>query len=40
LGTLGFTLPCDEVGGVYARYTGDAAVPGKGEILVWNPRGN
>ena len=40
LGTLGFTLPCDEVSGVYARYTGDAAVPGKGEILVWNPRGN
>jgi formylmethanofuran dehydrogenase subunit C len=32
LGTLGVTLPLD---GSYRRYTGDAAVPGKGEILVW-----
>ena len=24
--------------GRYQRYTGDAAVPGKGEILVWRPR--
>ena len=23
--------------GSYQRYTGDAAVPGKGEVLVWNP---
>jgi formylmethanofuran dehydrogenase subunit C len=30
---FGFTLPCDE--GAYERYTGDNAVPGKGEILVW-----
>ncbi len=40
LGTLGFTLPVDEASGAYRRYTGDASVPGKGEILVWNPRGD
>jgi formylmethanofuran dehydrogenase subunit C len=28
----GFAVPGD---GVYRRYTGDAAVPGKGELLVW-----
>lgn len=32
LATLGFPLPS---GGIYHRYAGDAAVPGKGEILVW-----
>jgi formylmethanofuran dehydrogenase subunit C len=31
LGPLGFELPV----GVYRRYTGDNAVPGKGEILIW-----
>jgi len=36
--TLGFTIPCDEQEGAYRRYTGDASIPGKGEILVWNPR--
>jgi formylmethanofuran dehydrogenase subunit C len=30
---LGFSLP----EGSYRRYAGDAAVPGKGEILVWSP---
>jgi formylmethanofuran dehydrogenase subunit C len=35
---LGFTLPHEEQDGAYQRYTGDAAVPGKGEILVWKPR--
>jgi formylmethanofuran dehydrogenase subunit C len=35
LGTLGVDLPYDERDGAYQRYTGDAAVPGKGEILVW-----
>lgn len=30
---LGFELP----GGDYRRYAGDAAVPGKGELLVWSP---
>ncbi len=36
--TLGFTIPCDEQEGAYRRYSGDASVPGKGEILVWKPR--
>jgi formylmethanofuran dehydrogenase subunit C len=35
LHTLGVTLPYDERDGTYQRYTGDASVPGKGEILVW-----
>jgi formylmethanofuran dehydrogenase subunit C len=35
LGTLGFSVPTD---GAYQRYAGDASVPGKGEILVWQPR--
>src|SRR6266852_9953929 len=37
LSTLGFSIPCDEQDGAYQRYTGDAAVPGKGELLVWKP---
>ena len=36
LAGLGFPLPAD---GVYRRFTGDAAVPGKGEILQWQPAG-
>jgi hypothetical protein len=28
--------PPEEQGGAYERYTGDASVPGKGELLVWN----
>ncbi len=32
---LGFALPMQQ--GAYHRYSGDAAVPGKGEILVWQP---
>jgi formylmethanofuran dehydrogenase subunit C len=35
LHTLGFVLPCPSGDGCYRRYSGDAAVPGKGEILVW-----
>lgn len=31
----GFSIPFDPATGVYRRYTGDAAVPGKGELLVW-----
>lgn len=31
---LGFTLP---ITGTYERFTGDAAVPGRGEILIWQP---
>lgn len=30
----GFSIPLD---GAYRRYVGDAAVPGKGELLVWQP---
>jgi formylmethanofuran dehydrogenase subunit C len=39
LATLGCALPFDEREGAYERYTGDAAVPGRGEILVWRPIG-
>jgi formylmethanofuran dehydrogenase subunit C len=39
LQTLGFRLPVDERDGHYQRYSGDTAVPGKGEILIWQPRG-
>jgi formylmethanofuran dehydrogenase subunit C len=35
LATLGLTMPYDTRDGAFQRYTGDAAVPGKGEILVW-----
>jgi formylmethanofuran dehydrogenase subunit C len=35
LGALGIDIPHDEQQGAYQRYTGDASVPGKGEILVW-----
>jgi formylmethanofuran dehydrogenase subunit C len=35
---LGCPIPFDEQEGSYERYTGDAAVPGRGEILVWKPR--
>jgi formylmethanofuran dehydrogenase subunit C len=37
LRTHGFTIPCDVSEGSYRRYTGDASVPGKGEILIWRP---
>jgi formylmethanofuran dehydrogenase subunit C len=35
--TLGISIPRDGANGAYQRYTGDTAVPGKGEILVWSP---
>ena len=38
--TLGFTIPCDEENGAYQRHTGDTSVPGKGELLIWGPRGS
>src|ERR1700674_4149974 len=38
LGTLGITIPYAEQDGAYQRYTGDACVPGRGEILVWKPK--
>ncbi len=38
LQSLGVSLPCDAGAGVFERYIGDSSVPGKGEILVWQPR--
>jgi formylmethanofuran dehydrogenase subunit C len=35
---LGFAIPYDDA--TYQRYSGDTSVPGKGEILVWKPRGS
>ena len=35
LAGLGVALPSTP--GLYRRYAGDAAVPGKGELLVWAP---
>lgn len=40
LDALGFSIPTNPGQGRYQRYTGDSAVPGKGEILVWQPRGH
>jgi formylmethanofuran dehydrogenase subunit C len=37
---FGFNLPIDDRQGAYRRCTGDTAVPGKGEILVWQPAGS
>ena len=37
LHTLGIAIPHEAQAGAYHRYTGDAAVPGKGEILIWQP---
>lgn len=36
---LGLSIPVDANDGAYQRYTGDTAVPGKGEILTWRPKG-
>lgn len=37
LSQLGFAIPSDPAAGTYERFMGDAAVPGKGELLVWRP---
>jgi len=37
LQALGFSIPHETRAGAYERYIGDASVPGKGEILVWQP---
>lgn len=37
LRSLDSPLPDAAGTGIYCRYAGDAAVPGKGEILVWQP---
>ncbi len=38
LGTLGISIPHKIQDGAYERYSGDASVPGKGEILIWRSR--
>ena len=37
LAALGLSIPHRIQDGAYRRFTGDAAVPGKGEILMWQP---
>lgn len=37
LRAFGFELPTAGDGGAYRRYSGDTSVPGKGEILIWQP---
>ena len=37
LSAFGCTIPFEESQGAYQRYNGDAAVPGRGEILIWQP---
>ena len=37
LNALGFPIPNRGRAGAYHRYIGDASIPGKGEILVWQP---
>jgi formylmethanofuran dehydrogenase subunit C len=37
---MGVTIPYEGGAGGYERYCGDTSVPGKGEILVWRPRGS
>jgi formylmethanofuran dehydrogenase subunit C len=39
LSSFGISIPFDQADGTYERYVGDTAVPGKGEILVWQRRG-
>jgi len=36
---LGIPIPHEVQAGAYLRYSGDTSVPGKGEILVWQPHG-
>lgn len=38
LQAMGYTIPCEACAGAYRRYTGDSSVPGKGEILLWQPQ--
>jgi len=37
LSSKGFNIPYKMENGCYRRFQGDSSVPGKGEILVWNP---
>ena len=34
---LGIAIPCQPQDGPYRLYSGDSSVPGKGEILMWQP---
>jgi formylmethanofuran dehydrogenase subunit C len=34
---MGLSIPCGGQDGAYQRFTGDGSVPGKGEVLVWQP---
>jgi hypothetical protein len=38
LQSLGVDIPTAPQEGAYRRFMGDTSVPGKGEILVWQPR--
>jgi formylmethanofuran dehydrogenase subunit C len=38
LNSLGYSVPNETEEGCYRRYTGDSAVCGKGEILLWQPK--
>ena len=33
----GIELPTTDADGTFDRYSGDKGIPGKGELLVWNP---
>jgi formylmethanofuran dehydrogenase subunit C len=35
---LGISIPCRDEEGCYLSYSGDSAVPGKGDLLIWQPR--
>jgi formylmethanofuran dehydrogenase subunit C len=37
LAPFGFHIPLGPAEGGYRRHVGDSSVPGKGEILVWQP---
>jgi formylmethanofuran dehydrogenase subunit C len=37
LDNIGVKIPHEARSGRYRQYSGDASVPGKGEILVWQP---
>jgi formylmethanofuran dehydrogenase subunit C len=37
LAGLGLTIPYESQDGAYRLYSGDTSVPGKGEILIWQP---
>jgi len=38
LHSLGLPIPYDAQVGSFQRYSGDTSVPGKGEILIWQPQ--